>query len=161
MECWLKSSREEQGWGQQAAETDNNQVPALPLAISIISSHVQPPCLNLLSRPRLSGVRGRGLDPLWPPGECSLGLGYNLGIYSAGGPVSGSIMPHYPRVLSAHRAQPRADASTLHFTYTFAILQSIPPTDKRQRVSADFLHPDLHYSFKYILNCPEPKMIIS
>lgn len=42
MECWLKSSREEQGWGQQAAETDNNQVPGTSLAI-ISRSHVQPP----------------------------------------------------------------------------------------------------------------------
>lgn len=42
MECWLKSSREEQGRGQQAAETDNNQVPGTSPAI-ISRSHVQPP----------------------------------------------------------------------------------------------------------------------
>lgn len=45
MKCWLKSSREEQDWGQQAAETDNNQVPGTSLAIttSRSSSHVHSP----------------------------------------------------------------------------------------------------------------------
>jgi len=62
MECWLKSSREEQGWGQQAAETDNKQVHGTSLTISSMFSLLH----HLLSRPRLSGVRGRALDLVAP-----------------------------------------------------------------------------------------------
>lgn len=53
MECWLKSSREEQGWGQQAADTDNNQVPGTSPAI--ISSHVQSPASPPLQTQTLWG----------------------------------------------------------------------------------------------------------
>lgn len=79
MECWLKSSREEQSWGQQAAETDNNQGPGTSFTIissSSSSSHVQSPA----SPPDPDSLGSGVVDlTLWPPGECSLGLGYNLG----------------------------------------------------------------------------------
>lgn len=70
MECWLKSRREKQGWGQQAAETDNNQVPGTSFAIIIIivvisssSSHVQSPASPLQTQT----LWGQGLWT-WPCG---------------------------------------------------------------------------------------------
>lgn len=63
MECWLKSSREERGWGQQTA--DNNQVPGTSSSIIIISSsHVQSPVSPPLQTQTLWGQRSW----TWPPG---------------------------------------------------------------------------------------------
>lgn len=131
MECWLKSSREEQGWGQQAA--DNNQVPGTSFSIIIIilirgsSSRVQSPASPPLQTQTLRG-QGSWTWPCGPQENVHLVWGIIWDLFGRR-PVSGSIMPHYPRVLCVHRAQPSADTSTLHFTYTFAIPQSIPPTD--------------------------------
>lgn len=72
MEAWLKSSSE--GAGPAMAGCTGWQQAA---TLSLLS--------HLFSRPRLSRVRGRGLDlvPTHPPnpfpGGCSLGLGCNLG----------------------------------------------------------------------------------
>lgn len=62
MERWLKSGREERGRGQRAAGTDSEASPGHFLCQHHHSGHVRAPCLALLGRARLSGVRGRGLD---------------------------------------------------------------------------------------------------
>lgn len=64
MECWLKSSMEEQGWGHQAAETDNSLVPGTSLTTIISRSHVQPPASPPLHTQTRLGQRSW----TWPDG---------------------------------------------------------------------------------------------
>ncbi len=141
MECWLKSSREEQGWGQQAAETDNNQVPGTSFTIIIISSsssssHVQSPVSPPLQTQTLWG-QGSWTWPCGPQENVHLAWGIIWDLFGR----RPCLRQHYASLsLDPPCSQGTAQSRRINTPFYLHLHNPTINTSNWQ-----------HYSFKYIL----------
>lgn len=136
MECWLKSSREELGWGQQAAETDNNQVPGTSSSIIISSGHVQSPASPRLQTQTLWG-QGSWTWPCGPQENVHLVRGIIWDLFGR----RPCLRQHYASLSSGPLCSQGTAQSTRINTPFYLYLRN--PTINTSNWQ--------HYSFKYIL----------
>ena len=139
MECWLKSSREEQGWGQQAAETDNDQVPGTSLSIINISnsssSHVQSPASPPLQTQTLWG-QGSWTWPCGPQENVHLVCGIIWDLFGR----RSCLRQHYASLSSVPLCS-RGRAQSRHINTPFYLHLQTPSINTSNWQC---------YSFKYI-----------